>query len=222
MLKGFGWKELLVLLIAVALILSLSVSTGEKQLDRVAYKSGMETTTGSEVSERVPEVPTSWETRTLFRERRAGDFSDDPARYQWFVSDARPRCLLPSLDGNKYNIRRHPSSAQRDFGADGRGDLASTHHRFYRSWVLVRSLSIYTAAQLSAGTLSQPDDHFSHWADGGFTLRVMALSRVRTGRWGTDRYGSHLTTTRYEPASHDDGFSCRLRCHIFIYTRLEN
>ena len=40
MLKAFGWKELLVLLIAVALILSLSIGTGEKQLKRVAYKTG--------------------------------------------------------------------------------------------------------------------------------------------------------------------------------------
>lgn len=66
MLKGFGWKELLVLLIAVALILSLSVSTGEKQLDRVAYKSGVETTMDSEVSERVSGVPTSWELVLFF------------------------------------------------------------------------------------------------------------------------------------------------------------
>lgn len=40
MLKGFGWKEVLVLLIAVALILSLSIGTGKKQLERVAYKTG--------------------------------------------------------------------------------------------------------------------------------------------------------------------------------------
>ena len=40
MLKGFGWKEGLVLLIAVALILSLSIGTGKKQLERVAYKTG--------------------------------------------------------------------------------------------------------------------------------------------------------------------------------------
>ena len=66
MLKAFGWKELLVLLIAVALILSLSVGTGEKQLDRVAHKSGIETTMGSEVSERVPGVPTSWELVLFF------------------------------------------------------------------------------------------------------------------------------------------------------------
>ena len=40
MLKAFGWKELLVLLIAVALILGLSIGTSEKQLERVAYKTG--------------------------------------------------------------------------------------------------------------------------------------------------------------------------------------
>ncbi len=61
MLKAFGWKELLVLLIAVALILSLSVGTTEKQLDRVTYKSGMETTMDSEVSERGTGLPTYWE-----------------------------------------------------------------------------------------------------------------------------------------------------------------
>ena len=42
MLKRCGVKELLVLLIAVALVLSLSVGMGEKQLERVAYKSGSE------------------------------------------------------------------------------------------------------------------------------------------------------------------------------------
>lgn len=40
MLKAFGWKELLVLLIAVALILGISIGTSEKQLERVAYKTG--------------------------------------------------------------------------------------------------------------------------------------------------------------------------------------
>ena len=66
MLKAFGWKEMLVLLIAVALILSLSIGTTEKQLDRVAYKSGIETTTGSEVSERGTALPTSWELVLFF------------------------------------------------------------------------------------------------------------------------------------------------------------
>ena len=66
MLKAFGWKEVLVLLIAVALILSLSVGTGEKQLDRVAYKSGIETTMGSEVSERGTGLPTYWELVLFF------------------------------------------------------------------------------------------------------------------------------------------------------------
>ncbi|MDE0688987.1 MAG: DUF368 domain-containing protein [Candidatus Poribacteria bacterium] len=66
MLKAFGWKELLVLLIAVALIFSLSIGTTEKQLDRVAYKSGIETTTGSAVSERGTALPTSWELVLFF------------------------------------------------------------------------------------------------------------------------------------------------------------
>ena len=42
MLKRCGVRELLVLLIAVALVLSLTVGTSEKQLERVAYKSGNE------------------------------------------------------------------------------------------------------------------------------------------------------------------------------------
>ena len=66
MLKAFGWKELLVLLVAVALILSLSIGTSEKQLDRVAYKSGTETTTSSEVSERALGMPTYWELVLFF------------------------------------------------------------------------------------------------------------------------------------------------------------
>ena len=66
MLRAFGWKELLVLLIAIALILSLSVGTTEKQLDRVAYKSGIETTMNSEVPERVAAMPTYWELVLFF------------------------------------------------------------------------------------------------------------------------------------------------------------
>lgn len=66
MLKAFGWKELLVLLIAVALIFSLSIGTTEKQLARMAYKSGIETTTGSGVSERGTALPTSWELVLFF------------------------------------------------------------------------------------------------------------------------------------------------------------
>lgn len=66
MLKAFGWKELLVLLIAVALIFSLSIGTTEKQLDRVAYKSGIESTTSSEVSKDRTELPTYWELVLFF------------------------------------------------------------------------------------------------------------------------------------------------------------
>ena len=66
MLKAFGWKELLVLLIAIALILSLSIGTSEKQLDRVAHKSGNEATMSSEVSERETGLPTSWELVLFF------------------------------------------------------------------------------------------------------------------------------------------------------------
>ena len=66
MLKGFGWKELCVLLIAIGLILGLSIGTTEKQLDRVAYKSGIETPTGSEVSEGETGLPRYWELVLFF------------------------------------------------------------------------------------------------------------------------------------------------------------
>ena len=71
MLKAFGWKELLVLLIAVALILSLSIGTGEKQLERVAYKTGNEATmvdSRGEVTSplHTDEFPTYWELGLFF------------------------------------------------------------------------------------------------------------------------------------------------------------
>ena len=65
MLKGFGWKETLVLLIAVALILGLSVGTGEKQLERVAYKTGNETVI-DDAPRRTPRLPTYWELGLFF------------------------------------------------------------------------------------------------------------------------------------------------------------
>ena len=65
MLKAFGWKELLILLIAVALILSLSIGTGEKQLERVAYKTEnaavMDDSTGH-----TDGFPTYWELGLFF------------------------------------------------------------------------------------------------------------------------------------------------------------
>ena len=66
MLKAFGWKELVVLSIAIALILSVSVGTTGKQLDRVAYKSGIETSMNSSVSERETGLPTYWELVLFF------------------------------------------------------------------------------------------------------------------------------------------------------------
>ncbi|RKU19366.1 hypothetical protein C6503_07870 [Candidatus Poribacteria bacterium] len=65
MLKAFGWKELLVLLIAVALILSLSIGTGEKQLERVAYKTQNETIT-VDSAEHTGRFPTYWELGLFF------------------------------------------------------------------------------------------------------------------------------------------------------------
>lgn len=70
MLKRFGWKETLVLLIAVALILGLSLGTTEEQ---VAYPSGTETATvPSDVAENraemptQPTLPTFWELSLFF------------------------------------------------------------------------------------------------------------------------------------------------------------
>ena len=65
MLKAFGWKELLVLLIAVALILSLSIGTGEKQLERVAYKTGNEIVIDDN-TEHTDGFPTYWELGLFF------------------------------------------------------------------------------------------------------------------------------------------------------------
>ena len=65
MLKAFGWKELLVLLIAVALILSLSFGMGEKQLERVAYKAGNEAVM-DDSTEHTTGFPTYWELGLFF------------------------------------------------------------------------------------------------------------------------------------------------------------
>ena len=65
MLKAFGWKELLVLLIAVALILSLSISMGEKQLERVAYKVGNEAPIVDSGGD-TDGFPTSWKLGLFF------------------------------------------------------------------------------------------------------------------------------------------------------------
>lgn len=65
MLKAFGWKELLVLLIAVALILSLSIGTDEKQLERVAYKTGNEAVMDDSTGH-TDGFPTYWELGIFF------------------------------------------------------------------------------------------------------------------------------------------------------------
>ena len=65
MLKGFGWKETLVLLIAIALILGLSVGMAEKQLERVAYKAGNETVIDAPAG-RAAQLPTYWEFGLFF------------------------------------------------------------------------------------------------------------------------------------------------------------
>ena len=65
MLKRFGVKELIVLLIAVALILSLSLGMGEKQLERVAYKSG-DAAAMESPAESATGFPTYWELGLFF------------------------------------------------------------------------------------------------------------------------------------------------------------
>ena len=65
MLKGFRWKELLVLLIAVALILGISIGTGEKQLERVAYKTESAATMEDSAEHR-DRFPTYWEFGLFF------------------------------------------------------------------------------------------------------------------------------------------------------------
>ena len=65
MLKRFGGKESIVLLIAVVLILSLSLGMGEKQLERVAYKSGDEAAMESP-AESATGFPTYWELGLFF------------------------------------------------------------------------------------------------------------------------------------------------------------
>ena len=64
MLKRCGVKELLVLLIAVALVLSLSVGMGEKQLERVAYKSDNEIVGVDSVGSAA--LPTYWDLGLFF------------------------------------------------------------------------------------------------------------------------------------------------------------
>lgn len=65
MLKRFGVKELIVLVIAVALILSLSLGMGEKQLERVAYKSG-DAAAMESPAESATGFPTYWELGLFF------------------------------------------------------------------------------------------------------------------------------------------------------------
>ena len=65
MLKGFGVKESIVLVIAIALILSLSLGMGEKQLERVAYKSGDAAAVESP-AESATGLPTYWELGLFF------------------------------------------------------------------------------------------------------------------------------------------------------------
>ena len=65
MLKGFGVKESIVLLIAVVLILGLSLGMGEKQVERVAYKSG-DAAAMESPAESATGFPTYWELGLFF------------------------------------------------------------------------------------------------------------------------------------------------------------
>ena len=64
MLKRCGVKELLVLLIAVSLVLSLSIGMGGKQLERVDYKSGSEIAVGDSIMSVA--LPTYWDLGLFF------------------------------------------------------------------------------------------------------------------------------------------------------------
>jgi len=64
MLKRCGMRELLVLLIAVTLVLSLSVGTSGKQLERVAYKSGNEVVIDAGIQQ--TPFPTYWDFGIFF------------------------------------------------------------------------------------------------------------------------------------------------------------
>ena len=64
MLKRCGVKELLVLLIAVALVLSLSINMSERQLERIAYKSGNEIVVSDSVGRDA--FPTYWDFGLFF------------------------------------------------------------------------------------------------------------------------------------------------------------
>ena len=65
MLNRFRGKELIVLLVAIVLILSLSLGMGEKQLERVAYKSG-DAAAMESPAESPTGFPTYWELGLFF------------------------------------------------------------------------------------------------------------------------------------------------------------
>ena len=64
MLKRCGVRELIVLLVAVALVSSLSTGMSEKQLERIAYKSGNEVAIGDSVDRTA--FPTYWDLGIFF------------------------------------------------------------------------------------------------------------------------------------------------------------
>ena len=86
---------------------------------------------------------------------------------------------FPLLTAINTLIEGVPELIQRRFVPTDVRKFADT--RFRRGWVSVRASHIHTATQLSIGTLPEPDNRLSYWIDGGFTLRIMALSRARNG-----------------------------------------
>ena len=178
MLKGFGVKELIVLLIAVALILGLSLGMGEKQLERVAYKSG-DAAAMESPAESATGFPTYWELGLFFG---SGALAVSAMILPGISGSFLMLALgvyFPLLTAINTSNRGCAEITQRRFI---RSDVRKfTDTRFRRDWMLVRASGIHTVTQLSTGTLPEPDDRLSHRFDGRFTLRVMALSRVCDG-----------------------------------------
>ena len=172
MLKRCGVREILVLLIAVALVLSLSVGMSEKQLERVAYKSGKRGCNRYRRSEN--RFSNVLELRALFWKRGTGDFGDDSARHQRLLSDACPRCLFSALNRNKH---LNGGGSKINQGCVRPVDVREfANHWGHRNRLSVRASRFYTLTELSVRTLSQPDNCLSYRTDARIALWVVALS----------------------------------------------
>ena len=95
MLDRFGGKELLVLLIAVALIIGISIGTGSQE--NVGIDNPANVARGGCSPRRIAE---SKKSRCDADMRGVGNLCDDSARYQRLVSYARVRCLFSIAERN--------------------------------------------------------------------------------------------------------------------------